>query len=186
MIRKAVVAQLSSDEEDDDEDIDRDQKGRSKKKMKIQINAIPRLEWLELALRSSDDQESHETKAFIVEIIDEKETEASDGLNEDTREKTTEVIVKMNPKNRKQSCSSSEKAPEGRGCENLDVEPIDDTQDAETSQVSEVAQEEANMVRGLCNFDLNQEVYSQDTHLPGNQISTTIALRSDFSLFKGQ
>ncbi|KAL2460468.1 sequence-specific DNA binding transcription factor [Abeliophyllum distichum] len=42
---------------------------------------------LQLALRSSDDQESHETMAYVPENIDEEETEASDGLNEDTREK---------------------------------------------------------------------------------------------------
>ncbi|KAL2468232.1 Transcription elongation factor (TFIIS) family protein [Forsythia ovata] len=124
---------------------------------------------------------------------------------------------------REQSCSSSEKAPEGKlqepdspdflsgkrshaskgspeevahdpdlsaealpmqeeesatSSENLDTEPIDDTQDVETSQVSEVAQEEANTVRGLCNFDLNQEVCSEDTDPPGNQISTTVSIVS--------
>ncbi|CAI9777900.1 unnamed protein product [Fraxinus pennsylvanica] len=62
--------------------------------------------------------------------------------------------------------------------ENLDAEPINDTQDVETSQVTEVAQEEANMARGLCNFDLNQEVHSEDTDPPGNQISTTVSIVS--------
>ncbi|XP_022880774.1 uncharacterized protein LOC111398051 [Olea europaea var. sylvestris] len=123
---------------------------------------------------------------------------------------------------REQSCSSSEKAPEGKlqepgspdvlsgkrshategspehvsqdpdlsaeaspmqensatGSENLDADPINDTQDVETSQVTEVAQEEANTVRGLCNFDLNQEVYSEDMDPPGNQISTTVSIVS--------
>ncbi|KAL2548820.1 Uncharacterized protein Fot_10350 [Forsythia ovata] len=40
-----------------------------------------------LALRSSDDQESHETRAYISKRIDDEEIEASNGLNEDTREK---------------------------------------------------------------------------------------------------
>ncbi|CAA3029267.1 uncharacterized protein LOC111392167 [Olea europaea var. sylvestris] len=121
---------------------------------------------------------------------------------------------------REQSCSSSEKAPEGKlqvpdrpdflskkgshaskgspevahypdlsteaslmleesatSSENLDAEPINDAQDVETSQVTEVAQEEANMARGLCNIDLNQ-VHSEDTDPPVNQISTAVSIFS--------
>lgn len=43
---------------------------------------------LQLALRSSDDQESHETRAYVTDSIDkEEENDASDGVNEYTREK---------------------------------------------------------------------------------------------------
>ncbi|CAA2934758.1 Hypothetical predicted protein [Olea europaea subsp. europaea] len=43
---------------------------------------------LHLALRSSDNQESHETRAYVTDSTDkEEENEASDGADEDTREK---------------------------------------------------------------------------------------------------
>ncbi|KAL2520647.1 uncharacterized protein Fot_24570 [Forsythia ovata] len=69
--------------------------------------------------------------------------------------------------------------------ENLDAEPIDDTQDVETSQVSEVAQEKDNTVRGLCNFDMNQEVCLEDIDSHGNQISTTVSSPIGFFFIQG-
>ncbi|KAI3460411.1 hypothetical protein Pfo_017074 [Paulownia fortunei] len=123
---------------------------------------------------------------------------------------------------REQSCSSSEKLPEGNvqqpnspdsasgkqphasegspkevakdpdlsveaspmqeesatSTENLDAEQTNGTQDMDTSQVTEAAQEEANAEKGLCNFDLNQEVCSEDADCPGNQFLTPISIVS--------
>ncbi|XP_022850854.1 uncharacterized protein LOC111372696, partial [Olea europaea var. sylvestris] len=60
----------------------------------------------------------------------------------------------------------------------LDADEKDGTQDMETSLITEVAPEEFNSERGLCNFDLNLEVCSEDTYSVGNQSSTPLSIVS--------
>ncbi|KAK6131300.1 hypothetical protein DH2020_034950 [Rehmannia glutinosa] len=62
--------------------------------------------------------------------------------------------------------------------ENLDAEQTNGTQDNATSQLTEAAQEEANTEKGLCDFDLNQEVCSEDYDHPENQFPTTVSIVS--------
>ncbi|KAG6648440.1 uncharacterized protein LOC122317406 [Carya illinoinensis] len=59
---------------------------------------------------------------------------------------------------------------------NLDNGPENSTHDMESSQVTEAAQEpEVNIEKGPCDFDLNQEVSSDETECPANP-STPISL----------
>lgn len=57
--------------------------------------------------------------------------------------------------------------------ENPGMAQTSSTQDMETSQVTEVAHEEARGGKCLCKFDLNQEVCSEDIDHLGNQTGTT-------------
>lgn len=60
---------------------------------------------------------------------------------------------------------------------NLDAKP--DNHDMEFSQVTEAAQEtEINPGKGLCGFDLNEEVCSDEMDQPGNAVSTPISVVS--------
>ncbi|GMY28238.1 hypothetical protein FCV25MIE_23480 [Fagus crenata] len=68
---------------------------------------------------------------------------------------------------------SAETNPEGEGgstnSDNLDNGPENDTHDMESSQVTEAAQElEVNTEKGPCDFDLNQEVCSDEMDGPMN------------------
>ncbi|CAI9757996.1 unnamed protein product [Fraxinus pennsylvanica] len=60
----------------------------------------------------------------------------------------------------------------------LDADEKNGTQDMETSLVTEVAPEEVNAEKGLCNFDLNLEVCSEDMYSVGNQNSTPLSIVS--------
>ncbi|XP_028072090.1 uncharacterized protein LOC114274388 isoform X1 [Camellia sinensis] len=61
----------------------------------------------------------------------------------------------------------------------LDVEAENCIQDIESSQVTQAAQEpEVNTEKGLGDFDLNQEVCSEDMDYSGNPISTPISVVS--------
>ncbi|CDP07380.1 unnamed protein product [Coffea canephora] len=61
----------------------------------------------------------------------------------------------------------------------LDAERINGAPEMECSQVTDVAQElPANPERGLCNFDLNQEVCSDDVDRPENPSSMPISIVS--------
>ncbi|KAL2499331.1 Transcription elongation factor (TFIIS) family protein [Abeliophyllum distichum] len=60
----------------------------------------------------------------------------------------------------------------------LDADEKNGTQDMETSLVTEVAPEEVNTEKGLCNFDLNLEVCSEDTYCVGNQDSIPVSIVS--------
>ncbi|KAL2522320.1 uncharacterized protein Fot_26243 [Forsythia ovata] len=60
----------------------------------------------------------------------------------------------------------------------LDADEKNGTQDMETSLVTEVAPEEVNTEKGLCNFDLNLEVCSEDTYCAGNQNSIPVSIVS--------
>lgn len=62
--------------------------------------------------------------------------------------------------------------------ENLDAEQTNGTQDMETSQVTEAAQEEFNTERGPCKFDLNQEVCSEDAERSAEQLLTPVSIVS--------
>lgn len=59
-----------------------------------------------------------------------------------------------------------------------DAEQTNGTQDMATSQVTEVAQEEANEEKGLCKFDLNEEVCSEDPDRPENQFFAPVSFVS--------
>uniref|UniRef100_A0A5B6ZCZ1 TFIIS N-terminal domain-containing protein n=1 Tax=Davidia involucrata TaxID=16924 RepID=A0A5B6ZCZ1_DAVIN len=63
--------------------------------------------------------------------------------------------------------------------ENLDTKREKCIQDTEIFQVTEVAQDPGDDAeKGLCEFDLNQEVCSEDIDQPGNPISTPISVVS--------
>lgn len=62
--------------------------------------------------------------------------------------------------------------------DNLDAEQTNGTQDMETSQVTEAAQEEVNTERGPCNFDLNLEVCSEDADRSAEQLLTPVSVVS--------
>ncbi|KAL3840205.1 hypothetical protein ACJIZ3_024796 [Penstemon smallii] len=99
---------------------------------------------------------------------------------------------------REQSCSSPEKGlrqPESPNsvsvqksdstedslkevANDLDTKQTNRTQVMETPQVTEAAQEEAKAEKGLCNFDLNQEVWSEDNDHLRNQSSTPVSIVS--------
>ncbi|KAL1533348.1 hypothetical protein AAHA92_33243 [Salvia divinorum] len=59
-----------------------------------------------------------------------------------------------------------------------DAELTNGTQDMATSQVTEVAQEEGNEEKGLCTFDLNAEVCSEDPERPENQFFAPVSFVS--------
>jgi hypothetical protein len=62
---------------------------------------------------------------------------------------------------------------------NLENEAENGMHDLESSQVTEVAQEpEVNTQKGFCDFDLNEEVCSEDMDRPVNTISTPISVVS--------
>lgn len=55
--------------------------------------------------------------------------------------------------------------------ENSDGAAVNETQDMDSSQVTMAAQDlEANSEKGLCEFDLNQDVYSEDTDQPSRAV----------------
>lgn len=60
----------------------------------------------------------------------------------------------------------------------LDADEKNGTQDTETSLVTEGASKEVNTEKGLCNFDLNLELCSEDTYSAGNQNSTPVSVVS--------
>ncbi|KAG6769276.1 hypothetical protein POTOM_024896 [Populus tomentosa] len=63
---------------------------------------------------------------------------------------------------------------------NLENEAENGMHDLESSQVTEVAQEpEVNAEKGLCDFDLNEEVCSEDLDRPVNTISAPIPVNKD-------
>jgi hypothetical protein len=71
---------------------------------------------------------------------------------------------------------SAETNPEGEGgsinSDNLDNEPENSAHDMESSQVTEAAQEpEVNIEKGPCDFDLNQEVCSDEMDCPMNPLT---------------
>lgn len=71
---------------------------------------------------------------------------------------------------------SAETNLEGEGgsinSDNLDNEPENSTHDMESSQVTEAAQEpEVNIEKGPCDFDLNQEVCSDEMDCPMNPLT---------------
>lgn len=62
---------------------------------------------------------------------------------------------------------------------NLDTTSENCNQDIESSQVTEAAQEtEINIEKGLCGFDLNEEVCSDEMDGPGNTVSTPVSVVS--------
>lgn len=63
--------------------------------------------------------------------------------------------------------------------ESVEAKPVMGRQERECSQVTEVAEEQpANSEKGLCDFDLNQEVCSEDMDRQENPISTPISVVS--------
>ncbi|KAL3845335.1 hypothetical protein ACJIZ3_002738 [Penstemon smallii] len=79
---------------------------------------------------------------------------------------------------------SGEASPMGEesatSTETLDAEQTNGTQDMEmeTSQVTEAAQDEPDTEKGVCNFDLNDEVCSEEADHPENQLSTPVSIVS--------
>lgn len=62
---------------------------------------------------------------------------------------------------------------------NLDEEnTYSSSRDMPMSQISKAAQQQANLEKGLCDFDLNEEVWSEDADHPENQNSTPISVVS--------
>ncbi|KAL0391882.1 UNVERIFIED_CONTAM: hypothetical protein Sradi_2411000 [Sesamum radiatum] len=62
--------------------------------------------------------------------------------------------------------------------ESLNADQTDGKQDIVNSQVTEVAQDEAKMEKGLCDFDLNEEVCSEDADRHENQFMTPVSVVS--------
>ncbi|KAK4434633.1 hypothetical protein Salat_0626100 [Sesamum alatum] len=62
--------------------------------------------------------------------------------------------------------------------EDLDADQADGKQDIGNSQVTEVAQDEAKTEKGLCDFDLNEEVCSEDADRHENQFMTPVSVVS--------
>ncbi|KAK4387447.1 hypothetical protein Sango_2351300 [Sesamum angolense] len=62
--------------------------------------------------------------------------------------------------------------------ESLNADQTDGKQDIVDSQVTEVAQDEAKMEKGLCDFDLNEEVCSEDADRHENQFMTPVSVVS--------
>ncbi|KAL0432341.1 UNVERIFIED_CONTAM: hypothetical protein Slati_2568400 [Sesamum latifolium] len=62
--------------------------------------------------------------------------------------------------------------------EDLDADQTDGKQDIGNSQVKEVAQDEAKTEKGLCDFDLNEEVCSEDADRHENQFMTPVSVVS--------
>ncbi|KAL0366020.1 UNVERIFIED_CONTAM: hypothetical protein Sradi_3492100 [Sesamum radiatum] len=62
--------------------------------------------------------------------------------------------------------------------EDLDADQTDGKQDIGNSQVMEVAQDEAKTEKGLCDFDLNEEVCSEDADRHENQFMTPVSVVS--------
>ncbi|XP_073148325.1 uncharacterized protein [Henckelia pumila] len=58
------------------------------------------------------------------------------------------------------------------------AEPTNGIQDVEISQVTEESLEETNKEKGVCNFDLNVEVCSEDVDRPMNQFSAPVSVVS--------
>ncbi|XVF35945.1 hypothetical protein REPUB_Repub19eG0015600 [Reevesia pubescens] len=77
---------------------------------------------------------------------------------------------------------SAEAYNEGEGyitnSDNADNEPENDLHDMESSQVTVAQEPEPNTEKSLCDFDLNQEVYSDDMELAVNSISAPISVVS--------
>ncbi|EOY15059.1 hypothetical protein QUC31_000350 [Theobroma cacao] len=77
---------------------------------------------------------------------------------------------------------SAEACTEGEGHiinpDNPDNEPENDLHDLESSQVTVAQEPEPNTEKSLCDFDLNQEVCSDDVERAANSISTPISVVS--------
>ncbi|XWS24501.1 hypothetical protein CRYUN_Cryun28dG0108400 [Craigia yunnanensis] len=77
---------------------------------------------------------------------------------------------------------SAEAYTEGEGhiinSDNADNEPENDLHDMESSQVTVAQEPETNTEKSLCDFDLNQEVCSDDMERAVNSISTPISVVS--------
>ncbi|KAG8377937.1 hypothetical protein BUALT_Bualt08G0085800 [Buddleja alternifolia] len=76
--------------------------------------------------------------------------------------------------------SSDESLQSATSTENQDADETNGSQDMATSQLTEAAQEgEANEDKGRCNFDLNDEICSEDaTDRLGNQFSAPVSVVS--------
>ncbi|KAL2538157.1 uncharacterized protein Fot_19548 [Forsythia ovata] len=62
--------------------------------------------------------------------------------------------------------------------ENQDAEKMNSEQDMQSSWVTEAVQEAASTEKSPCNFDLNEEVYSDDADCSGNEISIPVSIVS--------
>ncbi|KAK4859342.1 hypothetical protein QYF36_003970 [Acer negundo] len=112
------------------------------------------------------------------EVVDYREPDSPDSINgnQDLLDE-----VKINEVTNGEN--SAEADPEGEGhlinSDNLETGQENGIADMESSQVTEAAQEpEVNPERGFCDFDLNQEVCSDDMDRPVNPISTTVSVVS--------
>ncbi|KAK6131014.1 hypothetical protein DH2020_035241 [Rehmannia glutinosa] len=74
--------------------------------------------------------------------------------------------------------ASSMQEESSTSTENQDAEQTNGVQDMDTSQVTEAAREETNTEKSPCNFDLNQEVCSEDVDRHANQILTRVSIVS--------
>ncbi|KAL2512841.1 Uncharacterized protein Adt_18441 [Abeliophyllum distichum] len=62
--------------------------------------------------------------------------------------------------------------------ENQDAEQMNSEQDLQSCWVTEAVQEAASTEKSPCNFDLNEEVYSDDADCSGNEISIPVSIVS--------
>ncbi|KZV16549.1 hypothetical protein F511_11381 [Dorcoceras hygrometricum] len=76
--------------------------------------------------------------------------------------------------------SEASSGEEGSSASSKDInaEATNGIQDAEISQVTEASQEETNKEAGVCNFDLNVEVCSEDADYPMNQFTAPVSVVS--------
>ncbi|CAI9753380.1 unnamed protein product [Fraxinus pennsylvanica] len=82
------------------------------------------------------------------------------------------------PRNEETEPAQSAEASPIREESELDADEKNGTQDMETSLITKVAPEEVNTEKGLCNFDLNLELCSEDTYSARNQNSTPVSVVS--------
>ncbi|XP_075518945.1 uncharacterized protein LOC142552918 [Primulina tabacum] len=74
--------------------------------------------------------------------------------------------------------ASSGQEESSASSKDINAEPTNGIQDVEISQVTEASQEETNKEKGLCSFDLNVEVCSEDADRPMNQFSAPVSVVS--------
>ncbi|KAL7155491.1 hypothetical protein ABFS83_03G078300 [Erythranthe nasuta] len=109
----------------------------------------------------------------------EKLSKGNTSANEGSPKEVTANDQNLSDKSSNESSAMHEES--ATSSENLETEQKNGTQDIATSQATEAAQEkeEANTERGICSFDLNEEVHMEDS---GNQfpapVSTVSASRA--------
>lgn len=116
---------------------------------------------------SGKSPEGHTRQPRSPDSVSQKQSHSSEGSHK-------EVVNEPNISD--ESSPTQEESATSSG--HQDVDQTNGTQDMATSQVTEVAQEEANEERGHCKFDLNEEVCSEDPDRSENQLFAPVSIVS--------